>query len=403
MIHLVRLYTQLHAIGSLLGLEDSDLGRPVSSPLRGVGQVVSLRSFVPVMELTFGARLRAQRERLQVTLAAIAEQSKIRQPLLEALERDDVSQWPGGIFGRSYLRAYAQAIGLSPEATLREFLELHPDPTDDISPVAAAAAVVATGKPARGPRTRLHYLIESAVGALPHALFQPEPKVDTAKPAADAPATASRSVIEAPDPVLAGAADVDQTAPDALEPHAHELSGPPPDLTMSTESVQENRADDDIEPPPVNLTAMAELCTRLARAQAPRDVEAALTDVAEVFHAVGVIVWIWDTKSDVLKPSLAHGYSGEILGRLPLVRRDADNAIAAAFRSGGMRVVDGGGSATGAIVVPLITPDGCAGALALELRAGAERQTPVCALATILAAQLSLLIEAPPLLRSATA
>src|SRR5687767_6956204 len=104
------------------------------------------------MGLSFGARLRAQRERQQVTLAAIAEQSKIRQPLLEALERDDVSQWPGGIFGRSYLRAYAQAIGLDPEATLREFLELHPEPADDIAPVAAVAAVSA-GESPRRPRT----------------------------------------------------------------------------------------------------------------------------------------------------------------------------------------------------------------------------------------------------------
>jgi transcriptional regulator with XRE-family HTH domain len=40
------------------------------------------------MELSFGARLRQQRERQQMSLAAFAEQSKIKLSLLEGLERD---------------------------------------------------------------------------------------------------------------------------------------------------------------------------------------------------------------------------------------------------------------------------------------------------------------------------
>ena len=43
------------------------------------------------MDESFGARLRAQRERQQVELATIAEQTKIKLSLLEGLERDDVS------------------------------------------------------------------------------------------------------------------------------------------------------------------------------------------------------------------------------------------------------------------------------------------------------------------------
>jgi hypothetical protein len=48
--------------------------------------------------------------------------------LFEQLERGDASKWPAGIFGRSYLRAYADAIGLDPDATVREFLAVFPDP-----------------------------------------------------------------------------------------------------------------------------------------------------------------------------------------------------------------------------------------------------------------------------------
>ena len=77
---------------------------------------------------SFGARLRQQREARHVDLLAIASQTRIKLALLEALERDDVSHWPAGIFRRAYLRTYAEFIGLDPDVALREFLEVHPDP-----------------------------------------------------------------------------------------------------------------------------------------------------------------------------------------------------------------------------------------------------------------------------------
>src|SRR4051812_15727229 len=121
------------------------------------------------MTPTFGTRLRLQRERQQVDLVSIAERTKIRLPLLEGLERDDVRLWPGGIFRRSYLRTYAQAIGLDPEQTVREFLELYPDPTEQADEVLAAAkAVTGSDSLSRRPRTRLQFLFDSAIDALPH-------------------------------------------------------------------------------------------------------------------------------------------------------------------------------------------------------------------------------------------
>ena len=70
------------------------------------------------MECSFGTRLRSQREQQQIPLADIAERTKIKLSLLEALERGDVSLWPTGIFRRSFVRAYAQAIGLDADAVL---------------------------------------------------------------------------------------------------------------------------------------------------------------------------------------------------------------------------------------------------------------------------------------------
>lgn len=86
---------------------------------------------------SFGRRLRRERERRQIAIASIAGNSKISSSLFEDLERDNVSRWPSGIFRRSFIRAYAEGIGLDPESTMREFLELFPDPNE---PAPAAPA-----------------------------------------------------------------------------------------------------------------------------------------------------------------------------------------------------------------------------------------------------------------------
>ena len=79
----------------------------------------------------FGSALQQQRERQGLTLAAIAESTKIGRHLLASLERGDLSRWPGGIYRRAFVRAYASAIGLSPEPTLSEFVRLFPEPGQD--------------------------------------------------------------------------------------------------------------------------------------------------------------------------------------------------------------------------------------------------------------------------------
>ena len=80
------------------------------------------------MSQSFGARLRYERERRQIALKSIAESTKIGLSLLEGLERDDVARWPSGIFRKSFVRSYAEAIGLEPDTIVREFVERYPDP-----------------------------------------------------------------------------------------------------------------------------------------------------------------------------------------------------------------------------------------------------------------------------------
>jgi len=71
----------------------------------------------------FGGKLRQARERRGISLRQIAASTKISAAALEALERNDISKLPGGIFSRAFVRSYAVEVGLDPEETVREFLE----------------------------------------------------------------------------------------------------------------------------------------------------------------------------------------------------------------------------------------------------------------------------------------
>jgi transcriptional regulator with XRE-family HTH domain len=86
----------------------------------------------------FGSKLRMQRERQGISLASIAESTKIKLSLLDGLERGDVSQWPRGLFRRAYLRDYAAAIGLPAEPLIGEFTRLYPEDGPPVSPASLA-------------------------------------------------------------------------------------------------------------------------------------------------------------------------------------------------------------------------------------------------------------------------
>ncbi len=325
------------------------------------------------MDSTFGARLRVQREEQQIPLATIAEQTKIKLSLLEGLERDDLSRWPTGIFRRSYFRAYARAIGLEPDRMLNEFQAAYPDPDaeEDITSAMAQARQL-NGHSSRRPPTRLRCLIDSAVNAFPALHLQSGARNGSGVE------RAARSEV-APVPVATVVAAAEVTTEVATEVV----------LPVFPPAIPEESG--------VDLGAVAQLCTRLARALDVCDVTPVLEDAARVLGAVGLTLWMRDCPGRELTPVFAHGYSDEMTAQLGRVSRDSDNAIARAFRAAEARVVDGGDGATGAVVVPLLTPSGCAGVLALELRHRQEQRECIRAAATILAAQLSTLVNIPVL------
>lgn len=299
------------------------------------------------MHSSFGARLRAQREKHDISLAEIARQTKIKVSLLEALERDNLTWWPHGIFGRAYIRSYAKAIGVESESLIREFLELHPDPPDYF---AIAEAQHAAG---------LSSAIRSAVGAIPGLRRRRE------------------AVEGAP-------IDARATEPGPVDIRPHEEATP-----LETRPA-ETRA---VEPP--QLGALARLCAELQQLDDIDELRPVLGSIARLLDASGLVLWLWDGTMAALRPWMAHGYPHQVVAQLPLVRREDDNAIAAAFRAAETCVVEKGTGPTGAIVVPLVGGSRCVGALALELRNGGEQEMAVRDVAVIVAALLVRFADAP--------
>ncbi|MCM3900676.1 MAG: helix-turn-helix domain-containing protein [Pyrinomonadaceae bacterium] len=63
------------------------------------------------MAATIGEQLRLTREERGIPLREISDETRISIHYLEAIESNDYKRLPGGIFNRSFVRAYARCIG----------------------------------------------------------------------------------------------------------------------------------------------------------------------------------------------------------------------------------------------------------------------------------------------------
>ena len=383
------------------------------------------------MPESFGARLRQHREARQIDLVAISEQTKIKFALLEALENDDVSHWPSGIFRRAYIRAYAQFIGLDPDAMLREFLEVHPDPGDAIVASVAGAAAAEEEYAKHAPAMRFRNIVGSALGSLTR-LRRPggDERRSTARTDdVHTPSEARAAQVEGsnaieirgrtsdaplaldaefgPEPEIAReqaevlveeveCGPVPNVEPAEAEVAPVEPPQPPnpetaPAIVAATADAAGIQAAQDAHD--ATLETVARLCTEFGRVVERGAVRELLQQSADALSAAGLIVWLADDSGEALRPLLVHGYSDKVLAQLPAVTRDADNATAAAFRTARSCEVAATAHTSGALVVPLLTPDGCAGVFAIELQHGVRTSRSLCAVAVLVAAALTQLLH----------
>ena len=323
--------------------------------------------------------MRQHREERNIALRTIAEQTKIKLSLLDGLERDDISQWPSGIFRRAYLRTYAQAIGLEPDVVVREFLEIYPDPVEVVEPPPPPAGL-------RGfvARLRRGDLSQQRLGS------GSEPGGHSANGNGNGSShTAQHLPATPPSPpaprVVTPAVVAPPPAPVEAPPVPTSTSGRLAAVAPPSPPAAPARAD-------VDLVAAARLCTAIGRVESAAQLQPLLGEVTRALDARGLIVWIWDPIASQLMPALAHGYSEQVLAQLRGVPPDAENVTAAAYRSGEPMAINGAGETSGALAVPLLTPSACAGVLAIELADGKEESDTVRAVATFFAAILAQLV-----------
>lgn len=148
----------------------------------------------------FGENLRREREMRGVSLEEISSATKISMRFLEAIEREDFSKLPGGIFSRSFIRSYARYLGLDEERVVAEYqLAAKPQMEFDLHRLPSGTASAA--RPAR--RTPLIATLVALVLLVggyvlyrysPRATEAPVPPppvpVATPQPSASAPPTA---------------------------------------------------------------------------------------------------------------------------------------------------------------------------------------------------------------------
>lgn len=73
------------------------------------------------MAVSFGEQLRLAREARGITLKQISEQTRISTQYLEAIEKDEYKKLPGGIFNRSFIKAYARSVGFDESEAIEAY------------------------------------------------------------------------------------------------------------------------------------------------------------------------------------------------------------------------------------------------------------------------------------------
>src|SRR5687767_2382044 len=88
------------------------------------------------MAASIGEQLRVAREERGIGLREICDQTRISVHYLEAIEANDYKRLPGGVFNRSFIKAYAKCVGYDEREAIEgytRYLREHGDSSDDVN------------------------------------------------------------------------------------------------------------------------------------------------------------------------------------------------------------------------------------------------------------------------------
>jgi cytoskeletal protein RodZ len=116
-----------------------------------------------------GATLREARMRARIDVSEIEAQTKIRAKYLRALENEEWGLLPGPTFVKSFLRTYAQALGLDSKALVEEYRLHHERPSEAaLEPIVSSPQSARSrggGRSSNGP-SRAYVAAVGVIGAV---------------------------------------------------------------------------------------------------------------------------------------------------------------------------------------------------------------------------------------------
>jgi cytoskeletal protein RodZ len=206
----------------------------------------------------FGTMFRQARERRGVSLQQVAAVTKISARVLDALERNDVSKLPGGIFSRAFVRSYAREIGLDPEMAIERFTAEFPDESGkEQLPSAKEAEDIEAYESGRRVATTVAQLLGLSIVVIAVVVFALNsracPKSAATPPAASAPA--------APAPAPVTPLPATRRPPSAEEPAAtpkETTAGAPPAQTPESPAGRAGSTAQATAPIRLSIAAQAE-------------------------------------------------------------------------------------------------------------------------------------------------
>ena len=235
-------------------------------------------------QVDFGTFLRRAREQRGVSLQDLAVTTKISARVLEALERNDPSKLPGGIFSRAFVRAYAREVGLDPDVAAANFVAAFPEESgaDEMPATTSAVEVESFEQRRRLLRVSLRVvaaaLLVAILAFLYYSRFRPgwlaagpasgEPPAVAAVTPAPAPLPSAPPAVEpAPsDPAAAAQPDATVAAADTtpasapLIPATGPAATPGPATDAVPNAVAPSGSADPRQAPLVVVLVLAEPC-----------------------------------------------------------------------------------------------------------------------------------------------
>ena len=176
--------------------------------------------------MSIGEILTAARQQAGLTITQVSQQTRIREPSIRGIERDDFSACGGDFYARGHIRAIARTAGADPEPLIREY-----DSSQGTPEASTAAGVPGPLAPLRLSERRrpnwsvaLLVVLAAVIGLVAYHLVASQP--------AGSGTAAARKPVTAPQAARKHPAATNTPAPAAASPSS-------PDVVISLTAVSE--------------------------------------------------------------------------------------------------------------------------------------------------------------------